>query len=114
MTPVCRGGFGSSADGFLKIQCITVEKKKKNRFPIFAQDPVSQSHSLPQGRGFKIFDTRGLEIFLRKNLKKLFRNDIRYVGSAPERLFVTTYGTLVRRQRVKIYWKKIMVLKKFW
>ena len=34
-------------------------------------------------------------------LKKHFRNDVRYVGSAPERLFVTTYGTSVRRKRVK-------------
>ena len=34
-------------------------------------------------------------------LKKLFRNDVRYVGLAPERLFVTTYGMSVRRKRVK-------------
>ena len=31
---------------------------------------------------------------------KNFRNDVGYVGSAPERLFVTTYGTSVRRKRV--------------
>ena len=76
-------------------------KKKKKKIPIFAQNPVSHSHSLPQGRGFKVFDARGREIFLRKNLKSLFRNDVRYVGSAPERLFVMTYGTSVRRKRVK-------------
>ena len=34
-------------------------------------------------------------------LKKLFRNDVRYVGSAPERLFVTTYGMSVHRKRIK-------------
>ena len=69
--------------------------------PTFAQNSVSQSHSLPQGGGFKVFDPRGGEISLREYLKKrLFRNDVRYVGLVPERLFVTTDGTLVRRKRV--------------
>ena len=99
MTTVCRGGLGSSAKVFLKIRCITVGKKKKKN-PIYAQHPVSQSHSLPQGGGFKVFDARGREIFLHEYLKKLFRNDVWYVGSAPERLFVTTYGTSVQRKRV--------------
>ena len=72
----------------------------KKKFPIFAQNPVSQSRSLLQGGGFKVFDARGREILLHEYLKKLFRKDIRYVGSAPERLFVTTYSTSVRRKRV--------------
>ena len=33
-------------------------------------------------------------------MKITFRNDVRYVGLAPERLFVTTCGTSVRRKRV--------------
>ena len=63
-------------------------------------DGVSQSPSIPQGGGFKVFDARGRKIFLREYLKKLFRSDVRYVSSAPERGFVTTYGTSVRRKRV--------------
>ena len=35
-----------------------------------------------------------------QKFKNTFRNDVRYVGSAPEKLFVTTYGTSVRRKRV--------------
>ena len=73
---------------------------KKKKIPIFAQNPVSQSRSLPQGRGIKVFDARGRERFLHKNLEKnLFRNDVRYVVSAPKRLFVTTYGMSVRHPR---------------
>ena len=34
--------------------------------------------------------------------KKKFRNDVQYVGSAPKRLFVMTYGTSVRRKRVNV------------
>ena len=74
----------------------------KKKFPIFAQNPVLQSPSIPQGGVFKVFDARGRKIFLREYLKKLFGNDVRYVGSAPGRLFVMTYGTSVRRKRVNV------------
>ena len=88
----------------MKLQCITVrvglKKKKKKKFPIFAQNPVSQSHSLPQGRGFKIVDARGREIFLRINLKNFFVTTYGTSVRQP-RLFVTAYGTSVRRKRVK-------------
>ena len=56
-------------------------------FFFFQYLPKIQSHrvtaSLKAG-GFKVFDARGREIFLRKNLTKLFRNDVRYVGLATE------------------------------
>ena len=54
---------------------------------------VLQSHSLPQGGGFKAFRRTWPRDFYTNIKKKNFCNDVRYVGSAPERLFVTTYGT---------------------
>ena len=41
---------------------------------------------------------------------KNFRNDVRYVGLAPERLFVTTYGTSVWRKRVNMLTLLIIIL----
>ena len=93
-------GFGKLRRSFLKIRCVTVGGKKKN--PIFIQNPVSQSPSLSQGGGFKVFDARGRKIFLREYFFKNFVTTYGTSVSAPERLFVTTYGTSVRRKRVNV------------
>ena len=84
----------------MKLRCITVREKKKKKNPIFAQNPVSKSHSLPQGRGFKIVDARGREIFLRINLKNFFVTTYGTSVRQP-RLFVTAYITSVWRKRIK-------------
>ena len=42
-------------------------------------------------------------IFTRIFKINFFVATYRYVGSAPERLFVMTYGMSVRRKRVKLY-----------
>ena len=45
-------------------------------------------------------DNRPISLFSSANLSHCRMLKYSYVGSAPERLFVTTYGTSVRRKRV--------------
>ena len=97
MTPVGRGGLESS---FRKFGAVTIGKFF---FFFFKYFPKIQSRRVPASgkAGDLKFLTHVAEIIVTRICKKkLFRNDVRYVGLAPERLSVTTYGTSVRRKRV--------------
>ena len=65
MTPYAKGVWEVALKFFENL----VHNRWKKKIPIFAQNSVSQCHSLPQGGGFKVFDARGREIFLRECLK---------------------------------------------